>query len=476
MISTARSERALETQKFVPVIHQTQQADSSLAEDVGHNLNQRHGTPRPVSRLFEVELNDRYAVVLALESSTWLDLDDMQLQKMQSAFRSARGILWILRGARSEYPTANMCTGLIRSMRTENPGLRLSTLDLDPKIPLSSSEIAHMIMRIADKVFDQNGERLVPDMEFLELNGIIHIPRVLKNPVHDKGLIREISPPESEPQPLRQPERALKSKLGQIGLLDSLQFEDDSGLQAPLHPDDVEISIKATGMNFKDVMMSLGQIPFYHELGLECSGTISAVGSNVTEYCLGDRVCALAKGAYASRVRIHTSSIVKIPKAMTHTQAASVPIIFCTAQYALFEAGRLSKGESILIHAAAGGVGQAAIMLAQYAGADIYVTVSSPEKMKFLLETYGISENHVFSSRDTSFAENLMDMTNGRGVDVVLNSTAGEIYDSPGNAWLHSVDSLKLESAISYRIQTWKWKSLQSQSHSSPLILASYLR
>ncbi|KAL8876311.1 MAG: hypothetical protein Q9198_005470 [Flavoplaca austrocitrina] len=219
----------------------------------------------------------------------------------------------------------------------------------------------------------------------------------------------------------------MKAKLGHIGDLDSLHFEEDRSLQEPLDKDQVEISILATGMNFKDVMISFGQIPFYHELGLECSGQIEAIGSNITDYCVGDRVCALAKGAYASKVRVHHTSVAKIPEAMTDQEAASIPVIFCTAYYALFEAGRLSKGESILIHAAAGGVGQAAIMLAQHAEAEIFVTVSSVEKMNFLIENYGLPRHRVFSSRDISFAKNLKDITCGRGVDVVLNSTAGEI-------------------------------------------------
>ena len=117
----------------------------------------------------------------------------------------------------------------------------------------------------------------------------------------------------------------------------------------------------------------------------------------------------------------------KIPKSLGFTQAASIPVVFCTAYYALLDIGRLSEGESVLIHAAAGGVGQAAIMLAQEAKAEVFVTVGSQDKKALIMEKYQIPESHIFFSRDTSFQLELMAMTKQKGVDVVLNSTAGEI-------------------------------------------------
>ena len=180
-------------------------------------------------------------------------------------------------------------------------------------------------------------------------------------------------------------------------------------------------------MNFIDIMMSLGQIPPSRKLGQECSGTISAIGKDVHNLAVGDRVCAMATGSYANFVRTSQYWAVKIPQDMDFTQAASIPIIFCTAHYALTDIARLSKGESVLIHAAAGGVGQAAIMLSKIIGAEIYVTVGSSEKKKLMLEDYGIPEDRIFSSRDASFKSELMAMAGDRGVDVLLNSTSGDI-------------------------------------------------
>ena len=182
-------------------------------------------------------------------------------------------------------------------------------------------------------------------------------------------------------------------------------------------------------MNFRDVMVGLGQIP-YADMGSECSGVVTAVGPGVATFEVGDRVCGMVNGAYANTIRAPHLMVCKIPDQMSHATAASIPVVFCTAYYALIEVGRLSPDESLLIHAAAGGVGQAAVMIAHNNGAEIFATVGSVEKKAFLMETFGIPEDHIFSSRDITFEHGIRKMTNGRGVDVILNSLAGDALRS----------------------------------------------
>ena len=172
-------------------------------------------------------------------------------------------------------------------------------------------------------------------------------------------------------------------------------------------------------------MIAMGQLS-YQSLGLECSGVVSQVGSQVADLVSGDRVCALAGGSFANFVRAPEHCVSKIPDGMSFAVAASIPIIFCTAYYSLIEIGRLNKGETVLIHAGAGGVGQAAIMIAQKLEAEIFTTVGSVEKKDFIQKTYNIPETHIFSSRDTTFEQGVLRATNNNGVDVVLNSVAGE--------------------------------------------------
>ena len=178
-------------------------------------------------------------------------------------------------------------------------------------------------------------------------------------------------------------------------------------------------------VNFRDVMIGLAQVP-YHELGSECSGVVISTGKDVTHLSPGDRVCGLAVGTFGHHTRTSSLLVSKIPEQMSFATAATIPVVFCTALYSLRMIARLQGGESILVHAAAGGVGQAAIMFAKYFGAEPFISLGSTDKRHFIKKTYGIPESHIFSSRDTTFETGILRATNGRGVDVVLNSLAGE--------------------------------------------------
>lgn len=201
---------------------------------------------------------------------------------------------------------------------------------------------------------------------------------------------------------------------------------DDEKYLLPLEANEVEIAIKAVGINFKDILIALGQIP-ERTLGSECAGFITRVGDAVKDkFAVGDRVACAMKGAYRTYGRCWASSVTKIPSDMDFTTGASMIIAFATAYYCLVEAGRVRKGESVLIHAGAGAFGQAAIQLSKLFGAEIFVTVSTEAKKKLLMDLYGIPETNFFSSRTLAFKDGIMRMTKGRGVDIVLNSMSGE--------------------------------------------------
>lgn len=165
------------------------------------------------------------------------------------------------------------------------------------------------------------------------------------------------------------------------------------------------------------------------KLGDECAGIVTNVGSAVTGFKVGDRIVALrpGQGAHRTLVRNPASWCYKLPDSMSFSDAAAMPLILGTAWYALSDIARIRKGESVLIHAAAGGVGQMAVQIAQRAGAHVLATVGSPAKRQLLKEQYGLTEDQMFSSRDASFAKGVMAATNGKGVDIVLNSLAGPL-------------------------------------------------
>ena len=188
---------------------------------------------------------------------------------------------------------------------------------------------------------------------------------------------------------------------------------------------EVVLQVEAVGVNFKDLLITLGRVPW--ELpGKECSGIVIAAGQNAS-FAPGDRVVHWGDGLLANRILCHDYSLAAVPAFMTMQEAASIPLVFSTAYECLVNVARLEGGERVLIHAASGGVGQAAIMLSQWLGAEVYCTVSTPEKKALIMSRYGIPESRIFSSRSPAFAKRLMDETEGKGVDVVLNSVSGDM-------------------------------------------------
>ncbi len=192
-------------------------------------------------------------------------------------------------------------------------------------------------------------------------------------------------------------------------------------------PGEVEIETASAALNFRDVMKALaiypGDAPDAEQLGDECAGRIVAVGPGVTGFAVGDEVCAIARGAFASRVTTPAALVMRKPPRFTYEEAATVLVAFTTAYYALHHLAHMRAGERVLIHAATGGVGLAALQLARDAGAEVFATAGTPEKREFL-KALGVS--HVMDSRTLNFAAEIMEITGGSGVDIVLNSLAGE--------------------------------------------------
>lgn len=350
-----------------------------------------------------------------------------QFKYIQQVLSSAKGVLWVSRGGQvdTEVPEAGLITGLARAVRSEKNALKFVTLDLDYVTPLSDEDTAKTILRVFQAAFQDMSIVQGCDLEYSERNGKLLIPRIVEDE-HMNGVIAmDTRPPLPEIRPFNQP-GPLMCEFEIPGLLHSLRFVHDPVVAQPLGDDEVEIEMKASGFNFRDIMIALGQLVGDDVVGVECSGVITRVGSNVTHLAAGNRVCAYAEGSFRNYVRADGALVQRLPDDMPFEVAASIPVIYCTAYYALVDTARLEKGETILIHAAAGGVGQAAIMLSKLIGAEIFVTVGSAEKKKFLIDTYAISEDHIFDSRNTLFAQGISRMTKNKGVDVVLNCLGGE--------------------------------------------------
>jgi acyl transferase domain-containing protein/NADPH:quinone reductase-like Zn-dependent oxidoreductase/acyl carrier protein len=209
------------------------------------------------------------------------------------------------------------------------------------------------------------------------------------------------------------------------GHLETLNFA--PFVQRVCSPDEVIIDVRAAGMNFRDVLKALalypGEAPDARMFGDEVSGIVAAVGAGVRHVKPGDRVFGLAVFGLATQTLARSSDVRRIPNHLSFEEAATLPVVFMTAWHALKNVARLRKGERVLIHAGAGGVGMAAIQIAHHLGVEVITSAGSPAK-RALLQTLGVK--HVIDSRRGDFAEAVMGLTNRRGVDVVLNALAGE--------------------------------------------------
>jgi phthiocerol/phenolphthiocerol synthesis type-I polyketide synthase C len=198
-----------------------------------------------------------------------------------------------------------------------------------------------------------------------------------------------------------------------------------------LQADEIEIQPMAVGLNFRDIMYTMGLLGDEAvengfagaSLGMELAGVVTRTGSAVDEFEVGDAVVAFAPSSFATRAITKATSATQKPQSWTFEEAATVPTTFFTAYYALHYLARVQPGEKVLIHGAAGGVGIAAIQVASYLGAEVFATAGSDEKRDFLAL---LGADHIMDSRSLDFADEILAITDGQGIDVVLNSLAGE--------------------------------------------------
>ncbi|KAF5603009.1 polyketide synthase [Fusarium subglutinans] len=376
-----------------------------------------------------------------MDENMLFDLNSTSLEGLKLMVTNCYGLLWITVGGANECdnPCSALATGFVRSLRNEYVGRRIITLDLDPSHSTWSSTAHNAISRVLRHFFretdDSNAfDGSATDFEFAERNETIMVPRYYKDTARNELVMpqQDHRPPVHAVTELFQQELPVRLHVGIPGLLDTLTFIHDDAVttadESQMLETLVEIEVRAYGLNFRDVMVSMGQLED-KIMGIECAGVITKVGAVAAlhGHFVGENVFALLRGPFASRVRTEHWNAVSMPEGTTFEEAASMPMVFTTAYVALYDVAHIQRGQSVLIHAAAGGVGQAAIQLAQHLGADIYVTVGSPKKKKLIQQKYGIPDHHIFNSRDASFASGIRDITGGRGVDLVLNSLAGPL-------------------------------------------------
>jgi acyl transferase domain-containing protein/short-subunit dehydrogenase/acyl carrier protein len=301
-------------------------------------------------------------------------------------------------GGEAPDPAAAAVWGLVRSAQSEHPG-RFALIDTDGS-EASEAALSAALARGAEE----------PQLALRE--GAPLAPRAMPIKDTEDALI-----PPPGPWRLDALER---------GTLESLALIPNP--QEPLGPTGVRIQMQAAGLNFRDVLVALGVYPGEMSIGGEGAGVVIEIGSAVDDLTPGDRVMGLILDAFASLATTERDLLTRVPAGWSFEQAAAMPIVFATAHYGLRDLAKLKKGERVLIHAGAGGVGTAAIQIAQEVGAEVFATASR-SKWEVLKEA-GLDEDHIASSRDLEFKDKFLEVTDGEGVDVVLNALAGEFVDA----------------------------------------------
>jgi acyl transferase domain-containing protein/NADPH:quinone reductase-like Zn-dependent oxidoreductase/aryl carrier-like protein len=356
------------------------------------------------------------------------EVDQKQWHAIRALTERECKILWITAGAQFQVtnPKGSLIYGMARVVRAENPAAALTVLDIEDISSAQSWEAINNLLHDVD-----NGT--CKETEYVERSGIIYTSRVLLDGPINASQREDAQGRDVQKQQLHEHPSCVRMVCERPGILDSLKFTEVAEGDIPLEDDFVEIDMHAAGLNYKDVATSLGLVPEnQYMLGLEGAGVIRRLGAGkrAQKFRVGQRVALIRRGSFGNKVQCPVEGVHPIPDWMTFEEAATLPVVYLAVIYGLYNLANIQKGHTVLVHSAAGGVGIAAIEICQYVGAEIFATVGSEEKRVHLIEKYGLSDDRIFSSRDNRFAEQIMKITDGRGVDIVLNSLTGDLLDA----------------------------------------------
>ncbi|PYH41263.1 type I polyketide synthase [Aspergillus saccharolyticus JOP 1030-1] len=361
--------------------------------------------------------------LLDIEVPYSYNMNKREYERIQKLITTTTNLIWVgSGGGHQPAPQFRLVDGLFRVLFRELPRAKITTVSLEQGE--TSEHQTEQIMKVLTAVSTETRDS---DTEYWETDGVLHIGRLVPATPISKT-VAKMKQPQQKQLNAYGAGPPLRLEVGTPGLLHTLQFVEDKSLRGPLLPDEVEVKVKAVGLNFRDVLIALGRLES-DTLGAEFAGVVVRVGARCQRFKPGDRVVVFHPSRYATFVRVRENMcIVQLPdESMSFVTAAAIPVAFATAWITLTQLARLQPGESILIHSGAGGTGQAAIQVARHLGAKVFATVSTEAKKQLLMQRYQIPDQHIFSSRNTLFVKGIKLLTAGVGVDVVLNSLAGDM-------------------------------------------------
>ncbi|ORY58512.1 fatty acid synthase S-acetyltransferase [Pseudomassariella vexata] len=424
MITTAGEEtfEADSSSGVLLVVDDLSDLQNELAKSIATHLAGAEILSLDQFRATDLTLGTIVVSLLETDKSFLAGISEHNFKGLQDLIKRTGKLLWVTSVSieDSQYPKYSIVQGLLRSMRSESLEKHIVTLSIESQSE-TPAEYAHYVIKAFKSAFESSSQEL----EYIISNGQISSGRVVED-VTLNSTLRSLLHPQLRKK-LWLPGPPLALSVHSPGILDTLEFVEDTQHDSELGPQEVEIEAKAWALSFRDVFVALGRLDANEQLGADCAGVVTRVGPSCTSGIQpGDRVCMISLGCMRTCPRAHEAIVLKIPGALSLEAAASIIGPGITAYYAFIDVARLKKGEKILIHSAAGSTGQMAMWIAKLRGAEIFATVGFDEKKQFLVDQFGIPEDHIFYSRNTSFAQGIMRVTKGYGVDVVLNSLSGD--------------------------------------------------
>ncbi|KAK6193076.1 hypothetical protein LQW54_012822 [Pestalotiopsis sp. IQ-011] len=380
----------------------------------------------PLSAVKDVDLDGTSVVVVItdIDQPLFSTLEEDQLVVLKDLLKRMRNLLWVSvsdldgKGHSTNLHTS-LAAGWLRSMRSEALDRHIITLSIES----SENDLATYTTHISKVLYASfKLETPSPELEYIVRAGTLHTGRLLEE-TKLNNRVKSLTVPTLESGPWKSGP-PLRLAIGARGMLDTFEFVEDVTYQLELQSNEVEIEAKAWGLSFRDVFVALGRLDG-NDFGYDCAGVVIRVGSHA-DLQPGDRVVINGQGCMRTYPRVISQAAIKIPDSLSFEAAASIISPGITAYYSLLKVANLQKGEKILIHSASGSTGQMAIMIAQMVGAEIFATVGFDSKKQLLIDQFGLLPDHIFYSRDTTFAQGIKRVTSGYGVDVVLNSLSGD--------------------------------------------------
>ena len=365
----------------------------------------------------------------------------LQILNLMTQGADVLWISWYVGAGLNTNPETALINGLARTAHAENQALRLVTLDVQQSFDHECKwKILSIIPRLLVRSFQPSSDDvMMREREYVYKDDNLLIPRIVSDGDANRWMLGDFG--RTEPD-RRQPRDSLETTMDVYGQdrrplklnpsitnsIDDPNFVDDDILQRQLGETEVEIDVKAHGVNPGDLAYACGQIEA-PSLITECAGIITATGSKISGLSVGHRVSALGMIPFASKARVNGNRVVRLPDSMSFAVGASIPVAFMTAYHCLVSSVKLRIDQSIMICAATGSVEQAAILIAKHIGAVIVAIVSNSLERDFLVERLDMPLDHILIDDGIPAWEDVLNITSRKGVDLILSHGSAVISE-----------------------------------------------